>query len=135
MSVYFLCLRRHSAENSAKSRVKITALQLPDHMETMIVPLKSIYSTGPLLNVVYCGRTYALALESAPLLEGNHSQIIHCTHDFWHVVMCLSCPSAARRMKSENGLAALHIKYLCDSCFCSSVVGHVCKLPKDITCY
>lgn len=30
------------------------ALQLPGMMETMIVDLKSIYSTGPLLNVVFC---------------------------------------------------------------------------------
>lgn len=53
-------------------------------METMIVDLKSIYSTGPLLNVVYCGWMYALALhQSAPLNRENHSQIIHCTHDIW----------------------------------------------------
>lgn len=82
--VCFLCLWRYTAENCAKSRLKITALQIPDQMKTMIVDLRNIYSTGPLLNVVYCGWMYALDLKSAPLNMENQSQIIHYSHDIWH---------------------------------------------------
>lgn len=63
--------------------MQITALQLPDHMETMIVDLTSIYSSSALLNVVYGGWKYALDLEFVAV-----TQIIHCTFGT-DVVMCL----------------------------------------------
>lgn len=62
----------------------ITALQLPDHTETMIVDLMCIYSPDPLLNVVYCGWLNALALKSATLNREYCSQIIHYTYDIWY---------------------------------------------------
>lgn len=62
----------------------ITALQLPDHTETMIVDVMCIYSTDSLLNVVYCGWMNALALESAALKREHHSQIIRYTLDIWY---------------------------------------------------
>lgn len=78
--LHFLCLCRRAAEDWAKSRLQITALQLRDHMETMIADLSSIYSTGPLLS----GWTYAPAWTSQPLNAKYHGQIIPCKHDTWH---------------------------------------------------
>lgn len=107
----FLCLWRYTAQNSAKSALKITALQLADHMETMIVDLRSKYSSSLLPNVVYCRWMYALALTSPPQTMDNHSRIIHCAQ---HSALMLSCDYPVRQQQKEKngGLASLHMKYL-----------------------
>lgn len=104
---HFLRLCRRAAEDLAKSGLQITALQLRDHMETMIVDLSSIYSTGPLLS----GWTYAPAWTSQPLNAIYRCQIIPCKPDTRHWCRQLSVHFvfffAQETEKNENGLMQL----------------------------
>lgn len=121
----------YSRELCKGYRLKITGLQLPGHMETMIVDLRSIYSTGPLLNVVYCGWMYALDLKSAPL---NMEKQPNYTLQLALMLSCVSPLRVQQQDKTESELPSWNasiwflFSFICHQSCMQVAQGHTMPL-------